>query len=412
VTAQGIAPQVDPVDVGLDADRLAAISAHFDGHVAAGRLPGWLCVVGRGGAAAWVGHGGHRDVARAAPVTPSSIWRIYSMTKPITAVAALQLFEQGRFDLDDELARYLPEFAAPRVYVDGPPEDPTTRPATGPIRIWHLLTHTAGFAYGSQRRTVVDKIYRLHGYDWGAQHDKDLAAASREFATMPLVFDPGSAFNYSIATDVLGRLIEVLSGTTLDDYLAANVLAPLGMHETGFSCPPSDLDRLAELYLATREGGFTAAGWLAEEAKVPPTLLSGGAGLVGTAHDYHRFATMLASGGALDGVRVAARSSIELMGTNFLPGGSDLASFAVDDYADVTSEGLGIGLGVATVIDRARLRLPVSEGSIMWGGAASTTFWADAKEALTCTFFTQLLPSKTYALRRELQRLVYPAIVA
>ena len=334
------------------------------------------------------------------------------MTKPITAVAALQLFEEGRFDLNDELARYLPEFADPVVYVDGPPEEPRTRPAAGPILIWHLFTHSAGLTYGFQRRHPVDAIYRLAGYDWARSPGVDLATACDQFARMPLVFDPGAAWNYSVATDVLGRLVEVLRGQPLDVVLSEHVLGPLSMRDTGFVCGTDDADRMAAMYLATPEGSFAAAEWLTEPVSARPTMLHGGAGLVSSAGDYHRFATMLARGGELDGVRVVARSTVELLSANHLPGGVDLADFAVDAYAEPSSAGLGVGLGVATVVSPARLKLPVSEGTISWGGAASTTFWVDRREGLTCVLFTQLMPNQTIPVRRELQRLVYPAIVS
>jgi CubicO group peptidase (beta-lactamase class C family) len=402
---------VDPATVGLHDDRLERISHHFDEHVQKGRLPGWLCAIGRDGELAWVGRGGCRDVESGTAVEPDTIWRIYSMTKPVTSIAAMILHEEGRFDLNDEVAGWLPEFAEPRVYVEGPPEAPDTRPATEPIRVWHLLTHTAGLTYGFQRCHPVDAVYRLRGYEWGAPQDRDLAGAVEDFASMPLVFDPGSAWNYSVATDVVGRLIELWSGLPYDRFLSERVLGPLGMTETGFFCVADQLSRLAELYVYAAGDGFRHGGAMGDAAKARPPIPFGGGGLVSTAHDYHRFATMLLQGGAIDDTRLVSPSTIALMSRNFLPGGADLESLARDSFAESSMSGVGFGLGLSCVLDASKLHLPTSESTVSWGGAASTTFWVDPQEDLTCVFFTQLLPSTSYPIRRELQRLVYQAVI-
>jgi CubicO group peptidase (beta-lactamase class C family) len=406
-----VSVEVGAHDAGFDASRLERISRHFDGYVGDGRLAGWQCVVGRSGAVAWVGAGGHRSLEHAALVEDDTIWRIYSMTKPLTSIAAMMLYEEGHFDLNDEITRWLPEFAAPRVYVEGPPEAPVTRPAETPILVWHLLTHTSGLTYGFQRRHVVDAIYRLGGNDFGPPRDVDLATATQAFAAYPLLFDPGSAWNYSVATDVVGRLVEIWSGTSLDEFFERRILGPLGMNDTGFFCPPGSLTRMAELYLYAPGGGLRGSGGLGAVATRRPSMLSGGGGLVSTAHDYHRFVSMLLGRGALDGVRIVAPSTFELMTRNFLPGGGDLQDLAVDGFSEVAMAGMGFGLGVARVLDQTRTKQPASEGSITWGGAASTTFWVDPTTELTCAFFTQLLPSTTYPIRRELQRLTYQALV-
>lgn len=407
----GIAPQVEPAEVGLDEMRLSRIRSHFDGHVEAGRLAGWQCAISRGTHVAWVGSGGLRDVEHGAPVHPDTIWRIYSMTKPVTSIAAMMLHEEGRFDLNDEVAAWLPEFSAPTVYVGGDPSSPETRPAAVPMRIWHLFTHMAGLTYGFQRRHPVDAIYRANGLDFGQPKGVDLASVVELLATWPLVFDPGSAWNYSLATDVLGRLIELWSGETLDQFLRARIFEPLKMVDTGFVCEPSELSRLAELYLYEPGGKFRHAGAMSTLGRKVPTYLSGGGGLVSTAADYQRFASMLLGGGALEGTRLVAPSTIELMSTNFLPEDQDLATVAVDSFSEQSMEGIGFGLGLSCVLARARLHLPTPEGTLSWGGAASTTFWVDPVEELTCVFFTQLIPSSTYPLRRELQRLTYQAVI-
>ena len=406
----GIEPTVAPGVVGLDADRLSRIATHFDTHVKEGRLPGWLCAVARDGEVAWVGSGGHRDVDQGLAVTPDTVWRIYSMTKPVTSVAAMMLHEEGCFDLNDEVALWLPEFAAPRVYVGGPPEAPVTRPAASPVRVWHLLTHTAGLTYGFQYRHPVDAVYRHRGYDFGQPRDRDLAATVADFADMPLLFDPGTAWNYSVATDVVGRLVELWSEMPFDDFLTSRVFGPLGMDETGFFCPPERADRLAALYLYADGDTFRPSGRMGDAATRPPRSLSGGGGLVSTALDYHRFATMLVQGGTVGDARVLSPTTVALMSRNFLPGGADIETLARDSFAESSMAGVGFGLGVSCVTDSSKLRLATSEGTISWGGAASTTFWVDPHEELTCVFFTQLLPSSSYAIRRELQRLVYAAV--
>ena len=406
-----ISATVDAAAVGLDPARLERVTDHFDTHVKEGRLAGWLCAIGRDGEVAWVGSGGHRRVERDQPVTPDTVWRIYSMTKPVTSLGAMMLHEEGRFDLNDEVARWLPEFAEPRVYVEGPAERPVTRAAAGPVRVWHLLTHTAGLTYGFQRYHVVDAIYRAHGYDFGAPPATDLEGAVGDFASMPLLFDPGTAWNYSVATDVVGRLIELWSELPFDQFLRERVLGPIGMDETGFFCPEERHERLAELYLYTDGDTFRPAGALSAAATRQPSFLSGGGGLVSTAHDYHRFATLLLQGGALGDTRLVAPSTIALMSRNFLPGSADIESMARDSFSESSTSGVGFGLGLSCVLDASRLHMPTSEGTVSWGGAASTTFWVDPQEDLTCVFFTQLLPSSSYAIRRELQRLVYQAVI-
>jgi CubicO group peptidase (beta-lactamase class C family) len=403
--------EVDPVAVGLDPERLSRIAPHFDAHVKQGHFAGWLSAIGRDGQVAWIGQGGRRHEANDLPVEADTIWRIYSMTKPVTSLAAMMLFEEGRFDLNDEVATWLPEFARPEVYVEGSVEDPVTRPASGPIRVWHLLTHTAGLTYGFQRCHPVDEIYRHRGFDFGPAKGLDLAGAVQQFATMPLVFDPGTAWNYSVATDVVGRLVEVWGEMPLDEFFSKRIFEPLGMTDTGFYCPEASLGRLAELYVYAGGDAYRPGGAMSVAATRPPAMFSGGGGLVSTARDYHRFATMLLQGGALGDVRLVAPSTIALMSTNLLPGGADLEALAQDGFSEVTMSGIGFGLGLSCVIDQARNRMPTSEGTLSWGGAASTTFWVDPSEDLTVVFFTQLLPSSIYAIRRELQRLVYQAIV-
>lgn len=400
---------VEPSEVGLDPTRLARIRTHFDQYVTDRRLSGWLVTVARGGELVWTGAGGYRDRDRDLSVTDDTIWRIFSMTKPLTTVAAMMLYEEGHFDLNDDVGRWLDELSAPRVYVSGPPSAPVTAPATEPVRVHHLLTHTSGLTYGFNYLHPVDAIYRAKGYDFGWPPTADLATAVRDWCTSPLLFQPGTRWNYSVATDVLGRLVEIWSGRPLDVFVRERILSPLGMTDTDWHCPDEKVERLAMLYVPSANGAVAVPD-LARAATRPPRLLSGGGGLVSTAADYQRFMSMILHGGELDGVRLLSSRTVSLMTENHLPEDVDLARFATDSFAEADFAGVGFGLGFSVVVDRRANRSLVTEGSVGWGGAASTAFWIDPLEELTVGFYTQLLPSGTYPLRRELQRLVYQAL--
>ena len=400
----------DAAELGLDPSRLDRLKAHFDRYVANEVLPGYLISVAREGEVAAVLEGGMANRETGQPITSDNLWRIYSMTKPITTVALMSLYEEGRFDLNDEVARYLPAFGDTRVYVGGPAIAPLTEPQLAPMRIWHLLSHTAGLTYGFDYLHPTDQIYRDAGFDFGTPREITLAEATDRFASFPLRFQPGTAFNYSVATDVVGRLIEVLTDQPLDQVLEERVFAPLGMVDTGFFAKEEDHERVAELYL-NLGGGLHPGGPMSKGAFRAPWMLSGGGGLVSSAHDYHRFTTMLLAGGVLDGVRILSSRTLALMVANHLPEAQSLAEAAVDGYAEVHNEGVGFGLGFATVIDQLASKTLTSEGSFYWGGAASTMFWVDPLEGLTVQFFTQLLPSGDHQFRRELTQLSYQALI-
>ncbi len=402
--------QVDPVAMGCDPARLARIKPHFDQYVSDRRLAGWLATVSRGGELVWSDKGGHRDRERNLEVTDDTIWRIYSMTKPVTSVAVMMLYEEGLFDLTDDASKWIESLREARVWSGGTPENPETVPAEGPVRIHHLLTHTSGLTYGFQNSHPVDAIYRLKGYDFAKYSGEDLAQAVDDFCSSPLVFQPGSGWNYSESTAVLGRLVEIWSGQPLDVFFRERILDPLAMHDTGWWCPPEKQDRLAMLYVPYHGDSF-AFEELARHAHRAPRVYDGGGGLQSTAADYNRFMTMLLGGGELDGVRLLSSRTLELMTQNHLPGDQDLEQFAVDSFSEVDYAGLGFGLGFSVVTDRRKNKSLVSEGSFAWGGAASTAFWVDPVEDLTVGFFTQLLPSGTYPIRRELQQLVYQSLI-
>lgn len=403
---------VDPGEVGIDPSRLARIDAHFAAYVDDGRLPGYQVTIARHGRIAHLTSYGSADIEIGRAVEPETIWRIYSMTKPITSVAAMMLYEQGAFELSDPISRWLPEFAEPRVYVGGPATKPLTAPATEPIRVWHLMTHTAGLTYAFHHVHVTDEIYRNAGFGLGTPTRLDLAGCVAAWAALPLAFQPGSEWLYSVATDVLGRLVEIWSGQSLDAYLAAHVFEPLDMVDTGFSVPAEDHGRLAALYAIapglTEKVRYDALG---QPFKTPPRWLSGGGGLVSTSRDYTRFASMLLGGGALDGVRLLSPRTVRYMSRNHLPGGADLATFGWPLFAETRYDGVGFGLGLAVTDDPVAAKVLANAGESYWGGMASTAFWVDPTDDLVVVFMTQLLPSSTYQLRSQLRQLVYQSLV-
>ncbi len=404
--------EVDPADVGLDADRLARIDHHLTRYVEDGRLPGWLFALTRHGQVAHVARHGRRDIEAGLAVEDDTIFRIYSMTKPITSVAAMMLYEEGAFALKDPVSRWIPCFEDLVVYRSGSGTEIETEPAIEPIRIWHLLTHTAGLTYGFHRADAVDALYRDHGYDFGNPPDVDLATACETWASLPLLFQPGSEWTYSVATDVLGHLVEVLSGQSLDTFFTERILGPLGMVDTRFGLPDDQRDRLAGLYVPGQDGRATRFDEIGPVAHGTPTFLSGGGGLVSTAADYLRFADMLRRGGEGDGARLLSDRTLGYMTRNHLPGGVDLEAYGRPLFAETTYDGVGFGLGFAVSLDPVATRVLGSPGTYTWGGAASTSFWVDPVEDITAVFLTQLLPSSTHPIRDALSQLVSQAIVA
>lgn len=400
----------DPAEVGFDADRLRRIDTHFARYVDDGRLPGWLALVSRRGEIAHLATYGWRDVEAGAPVESDTLFRIYSMSKPITSVAAMILYEEGALELTNPVSRFIPSFADMRVYQSGMAASPVTRPATEPVRIWHLLTHTSGLTYGFHRVHVVDQIYRRAGFDRGLPPDLDLTEIVDRFAELPLLFEPGSQWNYSVASDVLGRVVEVASGQPLDRFVRERILDPLRMHDTGFHIDEGQGDRMATLYRADTSGHAVAAG-MGDAAFHQPKAPSGGGGLISSAGDYHRFTQMLLRGGELDGARILSPRTLDYMTRNHLPGGADMQQFGRPVYSEVPSDGVGFGLGFAVLQDAARHKVIGTEGEFSWGGAASTVFWVDPVEELTVVFLTQLFPSNTHPIRTQLSQLVYQALV-
>src|SRR3954452_2509181 len=309
--------EVEAEEVGFDAERLERIDRHFAKYVDDGRLPGWLIIVSRGGQIAHLSTYGRRDIEADQPVQVDTLWRIFSMTKPITSVAAMMLYEEGAFELKDPVSKFIPSFADVKVYRSGSQVNPVLEPASEPMRIWHLLTHTSGLTYGFHYATPVDAMYRTAGFEWGSPPGADLEECCDRWAALPLLFQPGTEWNYSVSTDVLGRVVEVASGQSLDDFFAERIFRPLGLTDTAFHAAEADHGRLAALYAPDpRTGRAARFDQMGAAALKPPDALSGGGGLVSTASDYLRFARMLLNRGELDGVRLLGPRTVAYMAAN------------------------------------------------------------------------------------------------
>ncbi len=398
-----------PEEVGLSAWRLARINAWMNRYVDSGKLPCALTLVARHGEAVFLEYCGHRDLRSATPIASDTIFRLYSMTKPVTSVAAMMLYEEGRFQLDDPVSAFIPALADMRVHLADDGGRRLTEPARSPITIHHLLTHTAGFTYGFRGEGGVEALYKAEHTDFDTRAGS-LGEVVDRLARLPLVHHPGTRWHYGVSTDVLGYLIEVVSGMTLDRFFAERLFEPLGMTDTGFVMPEDRLERFASLYEPDGARGMR----LLEDAdgsryRSDVQTFSGGGGLLGTVSDYYRFTEMLRRRGEIDGVRLLGRKTVDYMTRNHLQ--SDLAAMGQASFNETTLEGIGFGLGFSVMLDPARARVVGSPGEYAWGGLASTAFWVDPAEDMTVIFLTQLSPSDTYPLRRELRVLAYQSLV-
>ncbi|MBC7800889.1 MAG: beta-lactamase family protein [Gemmatimonadaceae bacterium] len=377
----------------------------MDRQVDGGRLAGLSVLLHRRGRVAYHRHAGLADMTRGLPMADDTVLRIYSMTKPLTSVALLMLYEDGLFQLDDPVADVLPCFRTMYVY-DGEGRDPV--PAERPITYRDLLTHTAGLTYGFIEGTPVSAMYRDAGVDFQTAPGT-LADVVAIAASMPLLAQPGTAWNYSIATDVVGHLVALLSGQDFAAFLHDRVIAPLGMTDTAFHVSPDRLARFAANYARGPDGRAVLLDDPATSRfTTQRAIASGGGGLVGTGRDYLQFCRMMLNGGALNGERLLGRKTVALMTANHL--GGDMASMGQARFSESNYNGIGFGLGVSVMLDPARAQILGSPGEYAWGGAASTAFWIDPAEDLAVILMTQLTPSSTYPLRRELRVLTYQAI--
>jgi CubicO group peptidase (beta-lactamase class C family) len=402
-------PLARPAALGFDADRLRRIDRFLaERYVEPGLLPGALLLVARRGELVHRCVLGHASLARNARLEEDTIFRLYSMTKPVTSIALMMLAEEGRISLDDPVSRWIPSWREQTVYRAGQPGTFIARPVDAPMRVIDLMRHTSGLTYGFQNRTNVDAAYRSLRLD--AFDAESLEALVEGLARVPLEFSPGTSWNYGVSTDVVGHLVSLASGLPFDEFLRTRILRPLGMHDTDFHVAEAKVSRFADCYVRSAEGKLASAqlGAFLE----PPRAPSGGGGLVGTAADYLRFCEMLRRGGELDGVRLVGPKTLGLMRMNHLPGGGSIADFAPPGmFSEAAYHGMGFGLGFAVVTDPARYGVTTSPGEFSWGGMASTAFWVDPVEQVCVVFMTQLMPSSTYPVRRELRTMVNGAIV-
>ncbi|BCW90503.1 hypothetical protein sos41_36730 [Alphaproteobacteria bacterium SO-S41] len=395
---------------GLNPARLARIDRFLkEKYLEPGRLPGAFTIVQRRGEVAHWSAIGMADVERGTPLADDTIFRIYSMSKPVTSVAFMMLVEEGKVALDTPVHHVIPEWRDLGVYAGGFMETYQTTRTKRPMMMVDLLRHTSGLTYGFQQRTNVDAGYRKLKIG-EIEKSGTLDSMVADLAKLPLEFSPGDAFNYSVSTDILGYLVGKISGVPFETFLKQRLLEPLGMIDTDFHVPPEKQARLAANYQPVKGGRMK----LLDDPKTssfltPPSFISGGGGLVSTAADYLKFATMLVQGGTANGTRFLSPKTLALMASNHLPGGKTLQDISTSMFSEVSYAGVGFGLGFSVTTDVAQTMIPGTNGDFAWGGAASTYFWVDPKEDLVCIFLTQLLPSSTYPVRRELRTLVYSA---
>ncbi len=404
----------EPESVDMNSGRLAGIPDYFErNYLETGKLPAMATLVAREGVIVHEAYRGTTELGGGAPIGPDTIFRIYSMTKPITSVAAMMLFEDGAIRLDHELSRYVPAFAGVQVFDGAGADGIRTRPPARPILLRDLFTHTSGLTYGFLMQTEVDALYREHKI---ARPDETLEEMCNRLATLPLVASPGERWNYSHSTDVLGRVVEVASGMTLDAFFRERIFGPLGMADTDFHVPEEKWPRLMACYsrdpntgAVTRSDG---AGGESRAYRTQPPMLNAGGGLVSTPRDYFRFCQCLLNGGKLGEARILSPKTVEFMTLNHLPGGATIKAMGDRTFSEARMEGNGFGLLGSVIVDVAESLSPGSLGTYSWGGLANTFFWIDPEEDLVAIQMTQMIPSGCYPIRPQYQQLVYAAIDA
>ena len=393
-------PRGAPVEVGLSAAALDRIAPALQAYVDSTKLPGVLAVVARHGKVAYVAAVGAVD---GKPLSPDAVFRVMSMTKPITSTAIMQLYERGKLRLDDPVSKYIPSFGGVKVFAGGSAAQPQLRDPDRAITVADLLTHTSGLTYGFFGETPVDSLYRRADLSNASRTAAQLADS---LARMPLLFSPGTRWNYSFSTDVLGRIVEVASGVTFDRYLDSALFRPLGMRLTGFHATPAMVAKLTPIYSRGTDGSLQAAPLMWPEYSDSGRMLSGGGGLLSTPNDYLRFAQMLLNGGELDGRRVLKRETVQLMLQNHLP--PALIPIPLDSAWTLGRSGFGYGGAVRLDADTS---VPGSPGMFRWAGYGTTFFWIDPKADLIAMVWTQYMPvMENWSLDSRFQRLVYAAV--
>jgi CubicO group peptidase (beta-lactamase class C family) len=411
-----------PESAGMSAAAFDRIRNHLKTrYIDAGRFPGTQLMVFRRGKLVHSAAQGLADIERGVPVKDDTIFRIYSMTKPITSIAFMMLVEEGRVALDEPVHRYIPEWKNLGVFQAGVTPAFLTRPPSRPMQIVDLMRHTSGLTYGFQQRGNVDAAYRDMKIG-EVEKAGTLQSMITDLAKIPLEFSPGEAWNYSVSTDVIGYLIGQISGKPFDQFLQERIFDPLEMKDTGFFVPAAKARRLAACYSASPQGAMTfhatdrKGGLTLQDDPTtssflsPPSFISGGGGLCSTAADYLTFCRALLNGGELGGVRLVGPKTLALMTANHLPGGRTLPELSRSLFSEATYHGIGFGLGFSVTLDPAKTLIPGSAGEYAWGGAATTSFWIDPAEELIAVFMTQVLPSTATPIRRELRTMIYSAI--
>ncbi len=401
--------ELEPKRAGFAPERLARITDHLSrNYIETGKIAGCQTLVARHGHLAYFKSMGMMDRERKRPMADDTIFRLYSMTKPITSVALMALYEQGHFQLNDPVARFIPEWREHQVWVSGEGVGMQTAAPARPMTMRHVLSHQGGLTYGATNHPV-DRAYREVGVARGA--GETLAGFVQKLAKVPLRYTPGERWMYSFSTDVCGYLVEAISGKRFDHYLREVILDPLGMADTAFWVAPKNAGRFAANYERKPDKTLKLIDDPERSAYLKePTFFSGGGGLTGTTADYFRFCEMLRRGGELDGARILGPRTVELMHMNHLSGGKDLTQMAYGDFSETAYEGVGFGLGFAMSLGQVEIGA-LGAGDYYWGGAASTIFWVDPKEDLSVIFMTQLMPSGTFNFRGQLRNIIYSAIV-
>ena len=411
---EGTSLDINAAAAGLSAERLERITTHLNSrYIEPGKIAGCQVLVGRRGVPAYFRSFGQMDRERGKPMTDDTIFRIYSMTKPITSVALMMLFEEGLFQLNDPVHRFIPSWRNHRVWVEGEGEDMVTRAPASPMTMRHVLSHTAGLTYGDMlypppKLHPVDQVYRE--MDVSRAPGETVESFVEKLAQVPLRYEPGTRWMYSLATDVCGCLVQIISGQKFEDFFQERIFDPLGMVDTAFMVPDDKLGRFAANYTRMPDKSVK----LEDDPETSryrkmPSFPSGGGGLVSTTADYARFCQMLCNGGELDGQRIIGPRTLELMHMNHLPDGQDLGTLAMGAFSETAYDGIGFGLGFASTLDEVQSGT-IGAGDYYWGGMASTIFWVDPWEDLYAIFMTQLTPSATFNFRGQLKNIIYGAI--
>lgn len=411
-----VEPTIDPESLGFSSDRLSRIPAFYEqNYLATKRLPCIANLVSRGGEIAYLSLQGVKDWDTGEPITADTIFRIYSMTKPVTSVAAMMCFEEGLLRLEHPVSRYIPSFSKLKVWAGGSSSAPLLRDPDREMTVKDLFLHTSGLTYDFLGQHWIEQVYAEKRV---IRANHSLAHMCELLSDIPLVFSPGDRWNYSVGIDVLGHLVELVSGMSLDAYFRTRIFEPLGMVDTGFTIPVEKLPRFASCYarnpetkdITLQDKGDQSSTYC-REGKDPQAFFSGGGGLVSTLGDYYRFCLMLANGGVLDGARLLSPKTVEYMMLNHLPENRTMAQMGDKLFSESNMDGNGFGLGGAVIVDDIAMNQPCSVGSFSWGGLASTFFWIDPVEDIIAIQMTQMIPSSSYPIRPQFQQLVYSSLV-